>query len=264
MKRSASHSTVLECSSDDEVVASSSEGGRLPDAYIEMFSPPRVVPVVREHGRKADLSVDMSRLGCSSCRSYDLTRSGDRYAVLEEIRYRMPRVIGLSPPCTMYSKMQNMNDGKVCPVEHEQKMIEAHVLLDFAMVIAKVQIDSGRKFFFEHPQGASSWVRETVADVARKDGVTKAVFHQCRFGLKAPNGEPMKKATVFMTNSTFIQNKFNGATCQCECKHRPILGRCNSIKMSPFSAIYPAELCEAIADCVDAEVDAADRIVTVE
>lgn len=184
----------------------------LNDAFVEFFSPPRVAPEVKALGLKADLSVDKRPEGGG----LDLSCSDDRAHSLHELKTRKPAVLGLSPPCTMYSALQRMwNLKKMKPRQRKKRWAEANCLLDFAMLCARHQHASGLKFFFEHPRRASSWDRSTVKRVSKLPGVQMVHFDQCCVGLKSPGGVPMKKATTFMTNSKAIADRFRDMKCTC-------------------------------------------------
>jgi hypothetical protein len=74
-----------------------------PDHFIEIFSPPRLVPLVGHYtGMQACLSVDI--LG-----GWDLSNPQIRNFVKNVVRARGVRAVMLSPPCTTYSCIQNLN-----------------------------------------------------------------------------------------------------------------------------------------------------------
>ena len=79
------------------------------DAYGEVFSPPRIVPYVSRHGLPASLSVDITWAGGER----DLLTAYDRAYTLSQIQLRDIMMLGLSPPCTQHSILQNLNSGKV-------------------------------------------------------------------------------------------------------------------------------------------------------
>jgi hypothetical protein len=74
-----------------------------PDDFAEVFSPPRLTPLVmKSHGASAWLSVDIL-LG------WDLTNRRVQELLLSILKDRQVRGVMLSPPCTSYSCIQNMN-----------------------------------------------------------------------------------------------------------------------------------------------------------
>jgi hypothetical protein len=74
-----------------------------PDNFAEVFSPPRLVPLMTKcDGARAWLSIDIL-LG------WDLTNLQVQQLVLGTMRTRNVHGLMLSPPCTPYSCIQNMN-----------------------------------------------------------------------------------------------------------------------------------------------------------
>lgn len=75
--------------------------------------------------------------------------------------------------------------------------------------------------------------------VSEMRGVYKARFHQCAFGLVSPNGAPMLKPTIIMTNHPGLHAKFNNVFCKCKEPHRVIESSENGVKLSSFASVYP-------------------------
>eukprot|EP00969_Alexandrium_andersonii_P067153 2962461-Alexandrium_andersonii.AAC.1 len=106
--------------------------------------------------------------------------------------------------------MRMWNEHRMNSTVLARRRGEADVLLEFAMVCATVQVQAHRMFYFEHPQAATSWAHPAVLRVQSLPGVFTVDFHQCAFGLKAPSGLPIRKATRFLTNSFEIRARFEG------------------------------------------------------
>ena len=158
---------------------------------MEFYSPRRVCVALRRTGLHAQHSFDLLT-------GYDFLTLQGRARALHLFETHVPFFVMLSPPCTMYSKMQNLNLGKMDPVVHAQRWVDAHCMLDFAMYIAKRQLAAGRFFCHEHPAGACSWKRSSVTEVASNDAVMKVNFDQCRVGLRTPSGsKPLQKTNYF-------------------------------------------------------------------
>ena len=66
---------------------------------------------------------------------------------------------------------------------------EARELLRFACKAYKAQIQGGGVFIHEHPDSASSWMTEEIAEVMNLPGVVKRRVDMCRFNLRAKDGE---------------------------------------------------------------------------
>lgn len=174
-----------------------------------------------EPGGQADLSVDLEARGGNR----NFLQAADRAWALHQLALRKPMMLGLSPPCTMYSALMRMwNDHRMEPMTLAVRRAESDVLLEFAMICAKGQLFAGRRFYFEHPQTATSWTRAAVVHVLSLPGVFSVDFHQCAFGLKSPLGMPIRKATRLLTNSSGIRARFEGKLCTCTVPHRRVEG----------------------------------------
>ena len=68
-----------------------------------------------------------------------------------------PGLLILSPPCTLFSHLQNLHPQGLPAERNPAAWAEAIAFVDFAMELAEVQRVAGRSFVFEHPQSATSW-----------------------------------------------------------------------------------------------------------
>ena len=122
------------------VVLMSSEPTRDTTAhhFMEVFSPPRVAVSCRKKGLRAFYSID-------ELTGYDLLSFEGRAEVLQLVKSTKPLYIMLSPPCTMYSALQTMwNLKKWDELTKKEKFAKADCMLDFSMLLARMQVDSGR------------------------------------------------------------------------------------------------------------------------
>ena len=139
------------------------------------------------------------------------------------------------------------------PAVLASRKAEADVLLSFAMACATIQHRAGRLFYFEHPQTASSWGEPAVVSVRGLPGVFPVDVHQCRFGLKSPRGEPIRKATRLLTNSHEIYARVARKLCVCQVPHRRIEGNQDGHRLSVWAQRYPIDMCKALAEAAVAE-----------
>ena len=219
--------------------------------FMEFYSPPRVAVVLRRAGLRAQHSFDVLT-------GYDFLTLQGRAKALKLFETHGPFFTMLSPPCTMYSKMQNLNLGKMNPEVRAQRWADAHCLLDFAMYIAKRQLAAGRFFCFEHPAGASSWKRPSVTSVASNGAVLKVNFDQCRVGLRSPSGlKPLQKRTTLMTNSSLLRDQFAPLQCNCTEEHGVIQGSEMGFRVSTWCQIYTPDFVAHLANGVRLEWDQA-------
>ena len=232
--------------------------GTIPDDFVEIYSPPRLVPECVKRGLRATLSVDLAT-------GYDLSKQSTRMLVKHEIRARRPRALGLSSPCTMFSELNRMwNKKKYSNEEWDARMNAAVIHLEFSMELAQEQVDGGRIFFHEHPRTASSWQQECVTHVSACDGCRHACFDQCRFGLMTPVSQvPMKKATKLLHNIGALQNIFHGKHCKCKNielpsgatgRHQRIQGSEAGYKLSRWAQAYSQDMVKSLVDGICQEL----------
>ena len=149
----------------------------------EAFSPPRMAVAAGKQGFKVGWSLDKETKDTISRRSWELTNQKDQQETIKRLKRDKPILLSISPPCTLYSPLQNLNPRKGSR-EWQQRFREAQEMLRFAMVLAKIQVDEGRYFVFEHPAGATSWQQAAVMEVAMMKGVGMTMVDMCAYGLK--------------------------------------------------------------------------------
>lgn len=165
-------------------------GGR----FAEVFSMPRSLPVADKKGLSSLKSYDID-LG------WDFLKAECRQKCLEDIEKYKPKCVVVCPPCGPFPTRQHCSSSKQDDIAMRRKMIEARVLLQFAMQVCEVQHREGRLFIFEQLVGSSSWREPCVEHVRLLDGVHEVVLDQCCYGLKDPvNHKLYKKRTRLMTD----------------------------------------------------------------
>ena len=106
-------------------------------------------------------------------------------AAIKLLQRTRPRLLILSPPCTLFSQLQNLNPEKGTS-EWMRKLGEARALLRYAIRATEEQVRLGGYFIFEHPLNASSWHEHSVLRVAALEGVGSTVIDQCAYGCAVP------------------------------------------------------------------------------
>ena len=92
-------------------------------------------------------------------------------------------------------------------------MVEARVLLDFAIQLCEDQLEAARDFSLEHPGYAKSWEESSVKKLSEKEGVFRFCCDQYQFGQKSPgNHKHYKKRICILTNNVILEG-FLGKTC---------------------------------------------------
>ena len=179
---------------------------------------------------------------------WDFSRKSHRQCAIETIQREKPWLIIGSPPCTTFSVIQNLNLHKFKDDENwmsafNERKKKAIEHMSFCMQLYQMQIQSGRYFLHEHPQGATSWDLEMVKEIESMGGVYKVSCDQCQYGLETSvKGEsrPARKPTAFMSNSWFVTNEL---TRKCDGSHAHFSlmeGRAKKAEQ------YPDGLCKAV------------------
>ena len=90
----------------------------------------------------------------------------------------------VSPPCGPFSAWQRLISRHGKPTK--QEMVSAHVLLDFAVQVCKLQHELGNYYVFEHPSAASSWHSASMQRLGGLPGCVDVCLDQCMCGLRDP------------------------------------------------------------------------------
>ena len=207
----------------------------------EVFSPPRTAARARERGLRGGWSLDLQCEDPWTGRPWDLGDESTREAARRLLRRTRPKLLVASPPCTVFSQMQNLNGGPRDKVKYE----EAVGLLAFAVELCELQAHAGRKFVFEHPAFASSWKLPCLLKLRELSGTCEVVFHMCQFGMQVRDqlGEALAyKPTRICTNSVSIAEKLDR---RCQRDHRHVRLECGR---PVLAARYPEKLQDAFID----------------
>ena len=217
------------------------------DDFAEIFCPRRVGPLVEERGGKASISADLS-LHFEGC---DLMVFDWLHFIAKQVYAKKPKVLLVCPPCTFFSCLMAANWGKMEETKKMKGLKKGVALLNISMHFARMQLDSGRIFLFEHPHKATSFKRPCVKAIMDHGDVERITFDQCLFGnVSKVDKMPVKKRTVFLTNGKQIKKKFLGCLCQNLHQHRRCDGCEGGESRSIYAQRYPPELCATIADAV--------------
>ena len=188
----------------------------------EVYSPERVNKLAEKFGLRKGNSLDLTN-------GRDFSKQEDRARAWRLIRISKPYIVIGSPPCTMFSRLQELNkhvhgDNPVWQRTFRHELEAATQHINFCMSIYKYQLNSGRHFLHGHPLGATSWGIESVRELLDDRRVTVVESYLCRFGMESHwesrNGEkgPVKKPTCFMTSAKCVADRLN-KHCQCPGLH---------------------------------------------
>ena len=196
-----------------------------------------VVRVAALMGYRATMGIDV-KIGI------DLDWWHHRATLLNELKVRRPKALICAPPCTQFSQMLRLSTGRIPEHVLQERLQQAERLFDLAVLCCLLQHTEDRLFVLEQPVSASSWVR--TEKLTQLPNVQFAMFHQCRYGLQSPSGEPLQKATLFLTNSRRTVLEFDGKTCQCTRPHKIVQGSELGQRMSTWAQNYPRLLSERL------------------
>ena len=187
----------------------------------ELYNPGCFRKAAEKHNLSHGLAFDL-QLG------HDLLDASEREHVRTYIRDVRPGLTVISPPCHMYSALQNIlqKHRRMNPKVMKQylkRKREADVLLNFAIEIAELCISLNLKFVYEHPWSASSWSKKQVERLLQNPEVFLSRCDQCMTGLCSRTGQPHRKRTGFATNDMNIARALE-IQCNQEHEHEHIIG----------------------------------------
>ena len=160
-----------------------------------------------------------------------------------------PGLTIISPPCTMFSILQNLNSRHYHDPQglkrYRRAVHEARSLLRFGVMIAEKVVAYGGTFVFEHPVTSKAWALPELQGLLRREQVQLARSDQCQFGLKLPSGRLLKKPTGWATNSRRIQEALE-RRCVGDHEHQLVLGSDKGTSISRIAQEYPPELVKTI------------------
>eukprot|EP00435_Cladocopium_sp_Y103_P050254 s2395_g15.t1 len=205
----------------------------------EVFNPNCFDRAVRKHGLTHGLAFDL-QLGD------DLLDVSTQEEVKQYIRVARPGLTVISPPCEMYSQLQNLlkdlrNRRPESMERYLKKKRIADKLLTFAIDIALLCIELNLSFVLEHPWSASSWKTVHMRRLLHAEGVQLSRCDQCMTGLQSENGSLQRKRTGFATNNEHIARAMD-LKCDQSHLHEHIIGG----RRSKGSQVYTEDLKDRI------------------
>jgi len=214
------------------------------DALLEVYSNPRVGPEVAALGLTAMRSMDKDN-------GWDLSVEHVQKVAVREVITRNAEVLGLPPPCTIFSKLMDTNWGRMATEKVHSKLQVGVDHWEFAIFLAKLQMESGKAFYLENPHLAKSWQRASSIELKSTPGVFTTCFDQCCLGLVSKvSHTPIKKRTVIVSNLSGLHKALNNKFCTNEHKHCLCQGTEGGMKISVWAQRYPPMMCKILAQCV--------------
>ena len=132
----------------------------------ELYSPPRVTKeLAKTHSMTLVPGSTFDMIADSSGKTWDFRRAEDRARARKQIAEEKPYLVIGSPPCTNFSRLQNLNRYKVGEEELDRRRAEDRVLLDFAVEIYRDQLARNAHFLHEHPLSATTWSEPSIEEL---------------------------------------------------------------------------------------------------
>ena len=210
----------------------------------EVFSPARVNQLATKFGLVPGNSLDLTD-------GWDFEIPAHRQKAWQLVKETAPFVVIGSPPCTMFSNLQQLNlhihrNDPAWLRNFEEQKAKARGHIDFCIMLYRYQLKMGRHFVHEHPWGADSWKLPNVMQLLSDPRVIAVKTDMCRFGMtshiQSKNGERglVRKPTGFMTSSECIAAELE-RKCLGDHSHVHLEGG-----RASAAQVYPPELCEAM------------------
>ena len=180
---------------------------------------------------------------------HDLLQPETQAEVESYVTRVKPGLVVISPICTMWSLMQNMNQKHLNdPFKMKaylKRLREAKELLRFGVKIAKVVRDYGGVFLIEQPLTSKAWQCDELYRLLQEEDVHMVRGDQCMYGLTDLSGNPQLKPTGWCSNSEILLQHLD-RKCDRQHSHSHILGSEKGELKSKRAQIYPAALVQAI------------------
>ena len=175
----------------------------------EVYSLPRIAQeaaVHTVHGEKLvpGWSLDLTRVDPATGRPWDLSKPEVHARVKQMVINDKPLFLIGSPPCTAFSRLQELSRGKRDPSIVAAELRAAEVHLRFCIELYWLQLRGHRFFVHEHPSEATSWCYSEVVELASHCEVGLATVDMCCHGMVVDTGPlqgPARKRTKVLSNS---------------------------------------------------------------
>ena len=224
--------------------------------FIEAYGTGNIVELA--HGKLRNLNVEgLDAFDLKTKKKHgdmwDFCKADDRKEAIEYVGRVKPTWIIGSPPCTSFSRLQGLNFPKM-PKERVAKILrEGRRHLHFVISLYNIQLEGGRHFLHEHPNGAASWRDSQMIKLLKQKRVQSTVSDQCQYGLLTPGPDgtptPAKKPTRWASSSTSMLARLS-SRCKGGHEHQHLIGG-----RAANAAFYPPEL---ITDILRGMRDTAD------
>ena len=171
----------------------------------------RITQLLQAHG-----DVEVMRFGWED--GWDFNRAAHRKALLRLCDELEPDEIYMSPSCTLWSRMQQINVHNEAQAEdlQERREVDRRTHLTMCKKLYYKQVRRGDHAHIEHPHLSLAWETPQLRDLPGH----QAIFDQCAYGAvaEADDGSllPIKKTTKLQTTKWAM---FNLMSKRCDGQH---------------------------------------------
>ena len=182
---------------------------------MELFSPPRVTAELMT-GQYKNIGATEPAAFDLEC-GWDFFDPQDRKMFWQNYEEQKPDLVIMTPICRAFSVLMSSNWDRMDEMERKRLQKSCMAMFQFCVQVADEQLDRGREFVLEQPDGASSWSTHAAAWLAKQEQVLHVAFDQCMLGLQVHPDGLSKKRTAFMLNHLGIADEI--VQYQCDDKH---------------------------------------------
>ena len=220
-------------------------GSKESPLVVEVFSPPRFVPIAQQRGFTGR-SVDI-RLG------NDLSVASNRAKLKAELLENPPDLLVLCPPCTHEGGWFHLNSTRMDRLLYLKRKARSRSFVRFCCELFRQQVACGKRALFEHPTGSNIWSYPEMTALTKKHPVVK--LHMCQYGLKLPNSDRfIRKSTrliVSHDDMKSLEKRCPGSADPKHACHDVVAGSNPAVgSVSAFAGGYPPNFVTAVLNTV--------------
>ena len=148
----------------------------------EVYSPPRIVEEAARQGMRPGFSLDLT-VQRKDEDAWDFSRKRHRDEATRMVVEDEPFCLIGSPPCTMFSILQNGNKWRFTKRYWDKKLQDAEVPIHFCLTLYEIQRRAGRYYLHEHPRTATSWKLKSMGRFEYYADIMYVDTNMCQFGM---------------------------------------------------------------------------------
>jgi hypothetical protein len=183
-------------------------------------------------------------LPCSLENGWDFRKAEHRKACIQKVLQEGPFCLVLAFPCGPWSPLTRLRASSTL----EARRKEGEEFLNFALILAKIQLRRGGHFVIENPKGSMAWTLPQMIRFLEETGCALVDFDQCRFRLKSLRGILHKKPTRIATSSAAVADGLRDCLCPGGHPHDPVIG---GSKITSHAGHYPVPLARNIVKSLE-------------